>query len=50
MKCYILSVAMYSAVTCIVQKVGLEYVESFEMWCCIMKISWTDQVRNEEML
>jgi hypothetical protein len=28
------------------------HLESFEMWCCrrIEKISWTDHVRNEEVL
>jgi hypothetical protein len=28
-----------------------ETLESFEMWCWrIMEISWTDRVRNEEVL
>jgi hypothetical protein len=29
-----------------------EFLESFEMWCWrrIEKISWTDRVRNEEVL
>ena len=29
-----------------------KYLESFEMWCCrrMEKISWTDHVRNEEVL
>jgi hypothetical protein len=29
-----------------------KYLESFEMWCWsrMEKISWTDQVRNEEVL
>ena len=29
-----------------------KYLESFEMWCCrrMEKISWTDHVRNEDVL
>jgi hypothetical protein len=32
--------------------VDQKYLESFEMWCWrrLEKISWTDQVRNEEVL
>jgi hypothetical protein len=35
-----------------VRAVGEEYLESFDMWCCgrMEKISWTDRVRNEEVL
>ena len=45
MKCYIWSIALYGAVTWTFQK-------SFEMWCWrrMEKISWTDHVRNEEVL
>ena len=34
------------------QKVDQKYLESFEMWCWrrMEKISWTDCVRNEEVL
>ena len=34
------------------QKVDQKYLESFEMWCwrIMEKISWTDRVRNEEVL
>jgi hypothetical protein len=34
------------------RKVDQKYVESSEMWCCrrMAKISWTDRVRNEEVL
>jgi hypothetical protein len=33
------------------QEVDLKYLERFEMWCCRKKeISWTDRVRNEEVL
>jgi hypothetical protein len=33
-------------------KVDQKYLESFEMWCWrrMEKISWTDHVRNEEVL
>jgi hypothetical protein len=34
------------------RKVDLKYLGSFEMWCWrrMEKISWTDHVRNEEVL
>jgi hypothetical protein len=34
------------------RKVDRNYVEGFEMWCCsrIETNSWTDHVRNEEVL
>jgi hypothetical protein len=37
---------------CILRAVDQKHVESFEMWCWrrMEKISWTDHVRNEEML
>ena len=32
-------------------KVDQKHLESSEMWCCRrMKISWTDHIRNEEVL
>jgi hypothetical protein len=36
----------------LVRKVDQTYLESFEMWCWrrMEKISWTDRVRNEEVL
>jgi hypothetical protein len=36
----------------ILRAVDQKHVESFEMWCWrrIEKISWTDHVRNEEVL
>jgi len=35
-----------------IRAVGQKYLQSFEMWCWRMmeKLSWTDHVRNEEML
>jgi len=51
-KCYIWSVALYCAGTWMLQAVDQEHLESFEMWCWrrMKKISWTDHVRNEEVL
>jgi hypothetical protein len=51
-KCYIWGIALYGAETWILQKVDRKYLESFEMWCWrrMEKISWTDLVRNEEVL
>jgi len=50
--CYTLSIALYGAATCELQKVEQKYLGSFEMrcWRRIVKISWTDRVRNEEVL
>jgi hypothetical protein len=50
-KCCIWSVALYGAETWTHRKVDQKYLESFEMWCWRrMEISWTDRVRNEEVL
>jgi hypothetical protein len=51
-KCYIWSIALYGAETWTLGKVDQKYLESFEMWCWrrVEKISWTDRVRNEEVL
>jgi hypothetical protein len=47
-KCYIWSIAE----TWTLQKIDQKYLESFEIWCWrrMEKISWTDRVRNEEVL
>jgi hypothetical protein len=52
MKCYIWSLVLCGAEIWILQKVEQKYLESFEMWCWrrMEKISWTDHVRNEEVL
>jgi hypothetical protein len=43
--------ALYGAETWTLQAVDQKHVESFEMWCWRrMEISWTDHVRNEEVL
>jgi hypothetical protein len=42
---------LYGAETWTLRKVEQKYLESFDMWCWRrMEISWTDSVRNEEVL
>ena len=52
MKCYIWSIALYGAETWTIGAVEQKQLESFEMWCWrrTEKISWTDHMRNEEVL
>ena len=51
-KCYIWSIALYGAETGTLRAVDQKHVESFVTWCWrrMEKISWTDHVRNEEVL
>jgi hypothetical protein len=51
-KCYIWSIALYGAEKWTLRKVDRKCLESFEMWCWrrMEKISWTDRVRNVEVL
>jgi len=51
-KCYIWSMALYGAETWTLRAADQKYLGSFEMWCWrrVEKISWTDHVRNEEVL
>jgi len=51
-KCYIWSIALYGAETWTLRAVDQKHLESFEMWCWrrMEKISWTDHVRNEDVL
>jgi hypothetical protein len=50
-KCYSWNIALYGAETWTLQKVDQKYLESFEMWCWRrMDITWTDHVRNKDML
>jgi len=51
-KCYIWSIALCGAETWTLRGVDQKQLESFEMWCWrrMEKISWTDHVRNEEVL
>jgi hypothetical protein len=52
LKCYVWSIALYGAETWTLLTVDQKQMESFEMWCWrrMEKISWTDHVRNEEVL
>jgi len=51
-KCDIWSIALYGAETWTLRAVDQKHLESFEMWYWrrMEKISWTDHVRNEEVL
>ena len=51
-KRYIWSTALYGAETWTLRAVDQKHLVSFEMWCWrkVEKISWTDHVRNEEVL
>jgi len=51
-KCYIWSIALYGVETWTLRTVDQKRLESFEMWCWrrMENISWTDHVRNEEVL
>ena len=51
-KCYVWSIALYIAETWTLRAVDQKHLESFEMWCWrrTEKISWTDHVKNEDVL
>jgi hypothetical protein len=51
-KCYVWSIALYGAENWTLRAVDQKELESFEMWCWrgMEKISWTDHVRNEDVL
>jgi hypothetical protein len=51
-KCYVWSIALYGAETWTLRAVNQKQLESFEMWCRrrMEKMSWTDHVRNEDVL
>jgi len=51
-KCYIWSIAIYGAETWTLRAVDQKHLESFEIWCRrrMEKISWTEHVRNKEVL
>ena len=51
-KCYIWSMDLYGAETLALRAADQKYLESFETWCWrrMEKISWTDHVRNEDVL
>jgi hypothetical protein len=52
LKCYIWSIALYSAETWTLRAVDQKHLESFEMWCWrrTERISWADYGRNEDVL
>ena len=45
-------IALYGAETWTIRAADQKHLESFKMWCWrrMEKISWTDRVRNEELL
>jgi hypothetical protein len=51
-KCYVWNIALYGAETWTLRAVDQKHLKSFEMWCWrrMEKISWTDRVRNEDVL
>jgi hypothetical protein len=51
-KCYTWGIALYGTETWMLWAVDRKHLESFEMWYWrkMEKISWTDHVRNEEVL
>jgi len=51
-KCYVWSIALYGAKTWTIRAADQKHLESFKMWCWrrMEKISWTDHVRNEDVL
>ena len=51
-KSYIWSMALYGAETWTLRAADQKYLECFKMWCWrrMEKTSWTDHVRNEEVL
>jgi hypothetical protein len=51
-KCYIWNIALYDAETWILREKRSEIPRTFKMcfWRRVEKISWTDRVRNEEVL
>jgi hypothetical protein len=51
-KCCIRSIALYGDENWMLWAVDHKYLERFEIWRCrrVEKISWTEHVRNEEVL
>jgi len=50
--CYVWGIALYGAETWMLRATDQKCLESFEMWCWrrMEKISWTDHVRNKEVI
>jgi len=51
-KCCVWSIALYGAEIWTLRAVDQKHLESFEIWCWrrMKKVSWTDHVRNEDIL
>ena len=51
-KCYVWSIALYGAESWTLRAMDQKHLECIEMWCRrrMEKISWTDHVRNEDVL
>jgi hypothetical protein len=51
-KCYIWSIVLYGAETWTLRIVDQKHMKSLEIWCWkrMEKISWTDHVRNKQVL
>jgi hypothetical protein len=51
-KCYIWNTALSGAELWTLRELDQKHLENFKMWCWrrLEKISWTDHVRNEEVL
>jgi hypothetical protein len=51
-KCYVWSIALYGAENWTLLTVDQKHLKNFEMWCLrrMEKFSWTDHVRNEDVL
>jgi len=50
-RCYVWSIALCGAEAWTLRATDQKHLASFEMWCWRrMEISWTDRVRNEEVL
>jgi hypothetical protein len=51
-KYYIWIIALYDAETWTLPAVDQKHLESFNMWCWrrMEKLTWTDHMRNEEVL
>lgn len=52
LKCYVWTVYRYASETWTISKTVERRVNAFEHWCYrrILRISWTDKIRNEEVL
>ena len=51
-KCFVWSVVLYGCESWTIKKKEERYLDNFEMWLWrrLMKVKWTDRVRNEEVL